>query len=97
MTAPLSGSFSASQLRSDLLKPVIIFGGAFLLSAAFCGAVDSMDSSSSGFVEEVKVMRAEGAAGGHDADLLVACKQAHGRALSDVRCRQQRYQTALLH
>jgi len=53
--------------------------------------------SGGSFVEEVKVVRAEGAAGGHDADLLVACnKQAHSSELSDVRCRKVRYQAALL-
>ena len=44
------------------MKPMIIFGGVLLLSAAFCGAVDSVSNAS--FVEEVKVVRAEGAAGG---------------------------------
>lgn len=92
MTAPSM----SPQVRCDFIKPVVIFGGVFLLSVAFCGAVDSMGSGGS-FVEEVKVVRAEGAAGGHDADLLVACnKQAHSSELSDVRCRKVRYQAALL-
>ena len=78
------------------MKPAIIFGGVFLLSAAFCGAVDSIGGSGS-FAEEVKVVRAEGAAGGQDADLLVACnKQARASELSDVRCRKVRYQAASL-
>ena len=93
MTAP----FMSPQVRCDFIKPAIIFGGVFLLSAAFCGAVDSIGGSGS-FAEEVKVVRAEGAAGGQDADLLVACnKQARGASeLSDVRCRKVRYQAASL-
>jgi hypothetical protein len=81
MTAP----YTASHCRMDLVKPMIIFGGVLLLSAAFCGAVDTIESSP--FVEEVKVVRAEGAAGGHEADLLVACQHARQSALKDVRCR----------
>jgi len=70
----------------DLVKPMVIFGGVLLLSAAFCGAVDSMSSATS-FVEEVKVVRAEGAAGGHEADLLVSCQQSRSMAVRDARCR----------
>ncbi len=70
----------------DLVKPMVIFGGVLLLSAAFCGAVDSMNTATS-FVEEVKVVRAEGAAGGHEADLLVSCQQSRQMAIKDVRCR----------
>jgi hypothetical protein len=86
MTAP----YTAPTCRLDLAKPLIIFGGVFLLSAVFCGAVDSINASPS-FVEEVKVVRAEGAAGGHEADLLVSCQHArHSGAnteMNDVRCR----------
>lgn len=75
---------------------MVIFGGVLLLSAAFCGAVDTMQSSSS-FVEEVKVVRAEGAAGGHEADLLVACQHAKSSLIKDVRCRSLRYSAASIH
>ncbi len=91
MTAPTM----SPQIRCDFLKPVVIFGGVFLISAAFCGAVDSIGSSAS-FVEEVQVVRAEGAAGGHDADLLAACKH-DSRKFSEVRCRTPRYQSASIH
>lgn len=91
MTAPLH----AHSCHQNLLKPVIIFGGVLLLSAAFCGAVDSVQSSASSFVEEVKVVRAEGAAGGHEADLLVACQRQKASILHDVRCR--RFSAASLH
>ena len=89
MTAP----YSTPQCRLDLAKPLVIFMGVFLLSAVFCGAVDSIGSSPA-FVEEVKVVRAEGAAGGHEADLLVSCqhaRQAHAdSSVNDVRCRSLR-------
>ena len=78
------------------MKPVLIFGGVFLISAAFCGAVDSASSSAS-FVEEVKVVRAENAAGGFDADLLASCKHDSRTALTEVRCRSHRFQAASLH
>jgi hypothetical protein len=86
MTAP----YPSSPCRLDLVKPIVIFGGVLLLSAAFCGAVDTMQSSSS-FVEEVKVVRAEGAAGGHEADLLVACQHDKSSLMKEIRCRAQRY------
>ena len=82
----------------DLVKPMIIFGSVLLLSAAFCGAVDSMSSTS--FVEEVKVVRAEGAAGGHDADLLASCQHEGRRVSKDIRCRnldRSRFSQASLH
>lgn len=94
MTAP----YTASHCRLDLAKPVIIFGGVLLLSAVFCGAVDSIGSAA-GFVEEVQVVRAEGAAGGHEADLLASCQ--HRRStIKDVRCRslsRSRFSQATLH
>lgn len=90
MTAP----YHAHTCRQDLAKPLVIFGGVLLLSAAFCGAVD-MTQASSSFVEEVKVVRAEGAAGGHEADILAACQHQKSGLLKDVRCR--RYSAASLH
>lgn len=93
MTAP----YSASQCRAELVKPIVIFGGVLLLSAAFCGAFDTIQTSSS-FVEEVKVVRAEGAAGGHEADLHVACQNAKSSSLiKDLRCRAVRYSAASIH
>ena len=96
MTAP----YPAPQCRLDLVKPAIIFGSALLLSAVFCGALDSM-SAAPGFVEEVQVVRAEGAAGGHDADLLVSCQHDRSnRVIRDVRCRslqRSRFSQAALH
>jgi hypothetical protein len=95
MTAP----YPTPQCRLDLAKPAIIFGSALLLSAVFCGAVDSIGSSAS-IVEDVQVVRAEGAAGGHEADLLVSCQHDRQRTIRDVRCRSlkaSRFARAGLH
>jgi hypothetical protein len=97
MTAPYSPTSSSPQCRAELIKPIVIFGSVFLLSAAFCGAVDTIQASTSSFVEEVKVVRAEGAAGGHEADLIVSCQNSKSSLMKDIRCRSLRYSAASIH
>lgn len=88
----------APCLRSELGVPMVVFGGVLLISTAFCGAVDAMNPSlSSKMVDEVQVVQAENVVS-PEADLMAACKKdqdqvAHG----DIRCDQDRFQSASVH